>query len=412
MAENSTYCDGYILYSAELWSEINTTHKILLITCLVLTCVTCVIFLESVYYMTKKIPVKFRRNKMIWIFGLHPVFSITSCVGLFVPRSAVMSNFTASIYVSIILYVFLTLMVDYYGGIDNMHHALEDKLVKLSTLPVLCCCLCLPKIKLHKNSKILRRLILQNAIARPFILFISSALWLDGRYSPEEISFVEPYFWLSFLSVLSTATAMQGIGIVQVASREALEEYKLTYKALTVQLALVFSNIQLGAVRLFSSFGLIPCQDPFGEVARVYNIYNTLVIFEFFLMSFFSRVFFRTRRMGNLHHRASITASSMKELEARQTTIQYDIRSEQNNPAFSTDLAESENNGRLHFECESSENVPESGGQNNVTGIDEEHAYSNTSAPEFHADSQKNAFGSKYNVSEKNSIVLVDYKNV
>ncbi|XP_006814087.1 organic solute transporter subunit alpha-like [Saccoglossus kowalevskii] len=278
-----------------------TFHKILLVVASVLTVITTILFAESVYYVRNKIPAKLRRNKMIWVLGLYPVFSITSCISLFIPRAAMMTNFTASIYLSVTLYMFVTLIIDYYGGSDAMHQTLRNKEMKITTLPLLCCCLCIPSVTVtERTGRWLRRAVLQVAIIRPLVLFAAVVLWVDGKFTPGVVGIGEPYLWISIISITSTLTAIQAISILHGISKEPLKDYKITFKFLSIQLTLIFGNVQLGVLTTLSNAGVITCTDLLDNRARVYYIYNFLIICEFFLINIFSRLLFRTRSHGNL----------------------------------------------------------------------------------------------------------------
>ncbi|XP_070565725.1 organic solute transporter subunit alpha-like isoform X2 [Ptychodera flava] len=343
MADNDS-CGESIPYSHEVLESASTAQIVLLVITPILAFTTTVLFIESTYYIFKNISIKVRRNRMIWLVGVYPVYSVTSCVGLFIPRSAMLTNFTASIYLSITLYMFLMLVIEYYGSTEEMHRALDGKLINVNTLPVMCCCVCLPTINLGKHSSPwIKRLVLQNAILRPTILFIAVVLWVDGRYQPGKVGANEPFLWLSAISIISTITAMQGIGIIHTASREPLKNYKITFKFMTIQMTLIFGNIQFGVLNIISNLGAIPCQDPFDNTARVYNIYNTFVIFEFFFIGILSRILFRTRRMGNLQQGHG-SGQTSKDLEAANELNKYEVKEKPYSMADSASEVDSNDN--------------------------------------------------------------------
>ncbi|XP_077863725.1 organic solute transporter subunit alpha-like [Saccoglossus kowalevskii] len=248
MSDNTSCLDNEIpdLYDAVHGST--TAQKVLLVIAPILTVITTILFVESVYFVRNKIPTKLRRNKLVWVLGLYPVFSITSCISLFIPRAAMMTNFTASI----------------------------------------------------RTGRWLRRAVLQVAIVRPLVLFAAVVLWVDGKFTPGAVGVGEPYLWISIVSVTSTLMAIQAISILHGISKEPLKDYKITFKFLSIQLTLIFGNVQLGLLTTLSNAGVITCTDLLHNRARVYYIYNFLIICEFFLINIFSRLLFRTRSHGNL----------------------------------------------------------------------------------------------------------------
>ncbi|XP_006814086.1 organic solute transporter subunit alpha-like [Saccoglossus kowalevskii] len=248
MADNDTECwDSETPDTKQLISGSTTLEKSLLTVATVLTLLTALQFFESVYYLRNKIQTKLRRNKMIWVLGIYPIYSITCCIGLFVPRAAMITNFTAAI----------------------------------------------------RAGRWLRRAVLQVSIIRPCVLFIAVVLWAGGKLSPGGVGLMEPFLWVTIVSIASTITAIQAIGILHTVSMEPLKEYQITPKFICIQLTLILGSVQLGLLTLLSNVGIIPCAYPFANQPRVYNIYNFLVICEFFLINIFSRFLFRTRRHGN-----------------------------------------------------------------------------------------------------------------
>ncbi|XP_077980085.1 organic solute transporter subunit alpha-like [Glandiceps talaboti] len=288
-------------YSYELYQDVSNSRLAVYSIAPVLTIFSVVLFFESVHYVRNKIPVKIRRNRHIWILGIFPMFSMTSLLGLMMPRATLLTMFAASVYFSVCIYQFLLLIIDYYGGRNAMIVVMNDLDVKINVPPALCCCRCLPTIRVtRKTQPWLRRAVLQVAMISPAALFISAVLWADGRYLPGDLSVSKPYFWLSLITLLSTCTGMQALAIVYQSSKEALKEYKITSKYLAIQLSMVFSNIQLAVLSLLSWFGVIPCTDVFSSLGQAYHIYNFLVVCEFFALGIFARAFFRSRKMGNL----------------------------------------------------------------------------------------------------------------
>ncbi|XP_070565726.1 organic solute transporter subunit alpha-like [Ptychodera flava] len=299
MANSS--CQEEYPYSYEVFEDAPTVRIVLYTMAPILVFLTVLMFIESTIYVFKAIPRKSRRNKIIWIFCIYPTFSVCSVVALFIPRASLFTRFTSSIQLSITMYQFLKLIMDYYGGRDAMLATLQSQPVKLNTFPLMLCCVCLPKVSMTYNTqRRLRRLVMQVALICPIVYFIVVILWVDDRYKSGEVSIREPFVYLSIAALVSTIIAMQALSVVYTASTQALKKFKITPKYFSVQLALFFGNIQPVLLGLLASFEVIPCIEPFPTKSRSEVIHNFLVVFEFFVLGVMARIYFRTKRLGNL----------------------------------------------------------------------------------------------------------------
>ncbi|XP_077979020.1 organic solute transporter subunit alpha-like [Glandiceps talaboti] len=293
-------CTGETPYSTEIFQDASTVRIAMYTIAPILAFFTVLIFIEATVYVFEVIPKKSRRNKIVWILMIYPTFTICSVLALFIPRSSLICKFAASIQLAIAMYQFLKLMVDYFGGREAMLMVLKDSKISLNTLPLMLCFVCLPKKSMNERTlRILRRLVMQVGIVCPIVYFITSVLWTDGRYNPGVVSSTEPFIYLSTASITSTLIAMQALSIVFMASRKPLHAYNITAKYVTVQTALLLSNVQSVFLNLLASFNVIPCKEPFPNRSRSEMMHNFLIVCEFFVLSLMARIFFR-RKAGNL----------------------------------------------------------------------------------------------------------------
>ncbi|XP_070581319.1 organic solute transporter subunit alpha-like [Ptychodera flava] len=355
MADNCSQSFLDMPYTYQLYEDINTVQIVLYSIAPVLTLFSVMLFFESVMYVRAKIPVKIRRNRLIWILGIFPIFSTTSLLGLFLPRSTLITMFSSSVYFSVAIYQFMLLIIDYYGGRDSMISIMKDVDVKISVPPVLCICPCLPKIQItNKSQPWLRRGVLQVAFIQPASLFVSAVLWTDGRYVPGDLTISQPYFWLSLIQLISTMAGMQSLAIVFQSSKTKLEDYRITSKYLAIQLSMMFSNIQLAVLAFLSSIGVIPCTEKFSSLALTYHIYNFLVVCEFFALGIFARAFFRSRKMENLPP----LGYEIADLESPMTDKE-EITRDQSTPQLKHTSAPSPNLSATHKEKENGSEAPQ-----------------------------------------------------
>ncbi|CAK9301551.1 unnamed protein product [Gordionus sp. m RMFG-2023] len=62
-----------------------------------LSILTFLIFVDELYYIYVKVPYKSHKERLYWVIGIFPVFSMTSLLGIYVPRSGVLVDFVASV---------------------------------------------------------------------------------------------------------------------------------------------------------------------------------------------------------------------------------------------------------------------------------------------------------------------------
>ncbi|XP_077988121.1 organic solute transporter subunit alpha-like [Glandiceps talaboti] len=245
-----------------------------------------------------------------------------ACLGIIFPRSAMIIAFTASVYFSRTLYVFLSLIADYYGGSEEMYRAFSGRKVQISTMPLLRCFICIPSINLNRKTYcIIRRLVAQNTIERAMVVFLVYLLMEDGRYIHGNITLDAPYTWLTTVHVISTCTAMQALGIMNRACSIDLHKYRLSFKFLCIQCILLMTNIQLSVILFIDNFGLIPCRGMFNGRARVYNIHFCMIVFEFFTMSLVAAFLYRSR--GDIDDFDGHVSQQEKMAEEGLKTISY-----------------------------------------------------------------------------------------
>ncbi|XP_048885457.1 organic solute transporter subunit alpha-like isoform X4 [Brienomyrus brachyistius] len=151
-----------------------------------MTLVGSLVYLEETVYITRKITPSCKKTAYIWVTGAPPVIAATSYVGLWVPRSSMFTDFTASIYLSICLHKFLVMMLEEFGGEETLVRRLQGKPLKTSTGPCCCCCLCLPPLHVSRTSlTILKWGTLQAALLRPTLMFFATVLWSNGTYQQD-----------------------------------------------------------------------------------------------------------------------------------------------------------------------------------------------------------------------------------
>uniref|UniRef100_A0ACB8FI74 Organic solute transporter subunit alpha n=2 Tax=Sphaerodactylus townsendi TaxID=933632 RepID=A0ACB8FI74_9SAUR len=107
-----------------------------------------VVFVEEVFYIYRKIPPS-KRSIFIWINAAAPVIATTSCIGMWIPRSTMFTDFTAAVFFAIVIHKFLLMMIKECGGQKLFLRRFENDRFKISTGPCCCYCLCLPYVVIN-----------------------------------------------------------------------------------------------------------------------------------------------------------------------------------------------------------------------------------------------------------------------
>ncbi|XP_033125804.1 organic solute transporter subunit alpha-like [Anneissia japonica] len=295
-------CPDFDPTAGELFETIGDHPGVIsiLVVCTIITIIECILFCEAAHYVASTIPYTDRRNCIIWILGIYPVFCLTSLLGLYIPRSAVLCNLTASVYFSVCLYQFFVLIIDYYGGHDSILLQMSNIEVSLRSPPIGCFFPCLPTFKMtEKNLLRIKIAVFQCALIRPFVLFVTEVLWLNGTYVPGSLASDEAFLYVNIITLTSTIIAIYAFIMFYRASREPLHGFKLTPKFIVVQLALICSNIQIIFLGILVLTDVIPCDDPFPTDSR-HNRWQCLILtLESAIIFPFVLKFFRTRN-GNI----------------------------------------------------------------------------------------------------------------
>ncbi|XP_071956935.1 organic solute transporter subunit alpha-like [Antedon mediterranea] len=287
---NDTHCSDEAPSSEEMIQVIRRRRDILIYVIIagILSCLTVLLFVEISYRIARNQFYSASRTIIIILLALYPVSSVTSFVGVIIPRASLVANLTASFYYCICLYLFVVLVIDYYNGVDSMIIKLKDRRISLARPPIACCCDCLPKINMTRsNFHKLRLGILQNAVVRPISLFIAATLWADGTAKA-----VEAYLYMNIITMISSIFAVYSLAVIYNASKKPLKEFMITPKFIAMKLVMLVGNTQHFILSMLAYIEVIlPCKPPFNTQTRANTIYNMLIIYETFIMLLLGRIF-------------------------------------------------------------------------------------------------------------------------
>ncbi|XP_054038209.1 organic solute transporter subunit alpha-like isoform X2 [Rissa tridactyla] len=251
-----------------------------------MTLIANLVFIEEAVYIYRKIPSS-KRSIIIWVNAAAPVIATTSCIGMWIPRSTMFTDFTAAVFFAIVIHKFLLMMIKECGGQKLLLRRFENGHFKISTGPCCCCCLCLPRVRITRRTLFWMKLgTFQFAFFRPVLMFLSIVLWTNGNYAPYNLSPKGAAIWIScFIGVL-TILALWPVAIMFQQVRTLLVCKKIISK---------FALYQTAIINILAMQRIIPCVPPLSSSARGAYMINQLLIMEMFLITLISRVVYRRR---------------------------------------------------------------------------------------------------------------------
>ncbi|XP_003726249.1 organic solute transporter subunit alpha [Strongylocentrotus purpuratus] len=272
----------------------------ILITCSIITLIEVILFFEAWLWVLRYIPYSDRRTSIVWLIGIYPVFCATCLLGLYIPRAAGLCTLTGTAFFAVCLYQFITLIVDYFGGLDAMIITMNGTRFSLARPPLLCLFQCLPKFEMtRRNYRILETCVLQTAIIRPVILFITEVLKIDGSLNENPDVAATTTLILNCITLVSAIFAVSALIVFFSASKNFLKPYRIQIKFLCVQTALILSNVQSVLLIILTRFDVIKCNKPFDTPDRGYQWHCFLLTVESAIMFIPTLLIFRTTN-GNV----------------------------------------------------------------------------------------------------------------
>ncbi|XP_063006453.1 organic solute transporter subunit alpha-like [Melospiza melodia melodia] len=282
-------------YSEELLRSLDLPGRFLFATLTLMTLIAILVFIEEAVYIYRKIPSS-KRSIIIWINAAAPVISTTSCIGMWVPRSTMFTDFTAGIFFAIVIHKFLMMMIKECGGQKVLLRRFENGHFTITTGPCCCCCLCLPRVPITRQTLFWLKLgTFQFAVFRPVLVFLSIVLWTNGNYVLYNVSPKGPALWISCFIGALTLCALWAVGIMFRKVRILLKCKNIIPKFALYQFIVILNHLQTTIINIFATQKIIPCAPPLSSTARGSYIAQQLLIMEMFLITVISRVFYRRK---------------------------------------------------------------------------------------------------------------------
>ncbi|XP_038613265.1 organic solute transporter subunit alpha-like isoform X3 [Tachyglossus aculeatus] len=242
-AKNASACEAHEPpFSGTLLQSLDLKGRFLFATLTLMTLIAHLVFLEEVFYIYRKIPSS-KKSIFIWINASSPVIALTSCLGMWIPRSTMFTDFAAAA-----------------GSLFWL---------KVGTF--------------------------QLTVLQPVLIFLAIVLWTNGTYSVSDLSPRGAAVWLGGLGGVLTVIALWPVGILFQHVRGLLAHKNISPKFALFQFCLVLNHIQSAVFNVLAMVGTISCSPPLPPSSKGAQMNQQLLITEMFLMTLASRVVYRKR---------------------------------------------------------------------------------------------------------------------
>ncbi|KAG7321310.1 hypothetical protein KOW79_015725 [Hemibagrus wyckioides] len=255
--------------------------------------VSLLLYLEQCVYVYKNVSYP-KKTTIIWVSGAAPVIATMSCLGMWIPRSTMITDMTSNSYFAVVIYKILILMLEECGGDEAFLSYSEKKTFRISTGPCCCCCPCLPRVPITRRMLFLLKLgSLQYAIMKTALSVFSVVLWTNGIFDLTNLDITGATIWINpFIGIL-TIISLWPVGIMFMHIRNTLRSIKIIPKYAMYQLVLVLSQLQSAIINILSLDGTIACSPPFSSAARGSMLSQQLMIMEMFIITLVSWTLYR-----------------------------------------------------------------------------------------------------------------------
>ncbi|XP_072306808.1 organic solute transporter subunit alpha [Eucyclogobius newberryi] len=255
--------------------------------------VSMLVYLEECAYIYRKVPAN-KKSIIVWVNGAAPVIGTMSCIGMWIPKATMFTDMTSACYFAVVVFKFLTLMLEEVGGDEEFLKRAPNHKLRISTGPCCCCCPCLPHVAITRRSLFLLKLgSFQFAVLKIVFTILSIVLWTDGSFNLADLTIYGAAIWINpFVGVL-TIIALWPVAIMFMHLRTTLRTVKIIPKYAMYQLVLVLSQLQTAIINILALNGTIACAPPFSSAARGYMMSQQLLILEMFIITLVTRLLYR-----------------------------------------------------------------------------------------------------------------------
>ncbi|XP_018416644.1 PREDICTED: organic solute transporter subunit alpha-like [Nanorana parkeri] len=286
-------------YSYEILERLDTTGQLLFAILTFMTAVSVIVFIEEAYYLYNHIPGN-KKSIIIWLNAGAPIIAVTSCVGMWIPRSTMFTDFTASVILAIVIHQFQLMLVNECGGRRAFLKRFETQKLQLHTGPLCCCCVCLPRTNINRVTLFVLKLgTFQLALLRPVLMFLQVVLWTNGTYTLGDSRAQSATIYFSVLLGVVTLTALWAVGILFNLVKSVLGDKNIIAKFAAYEFIVILSQLQISTINILGTVGVISCVPPLPGPSRASYMNQQLMIMEMFLTTVVCRIIYRRPYINN-----------------------------------------------------------------------------------------------------------------
>jgi len=281
---NDTNCPKTVPDAVFYFANMSTLMFAFTIVAIVLTVIMIIIYIFKLYFVFKYVSnYTHRPGKLAWLAAIYPYTAIGCLIGICVPRSITITEIFVLLYQARCMFLYIELMIDYFGSRLDMATQLVGQKVHLNIKPLCKCCICCPVFDpTVKNIQYIELLVYQVAIIRPLLFLVNGVAYSDNYYK-QAFSMT-----ITVLNLVSTFTAMYGFMVLANFCSRPLRHYRINVWMKLAQCVIMMFNLQGPIFNLVATFKGIPCTDLLPIVARAAIWNNYLLIFEMFILSIIS----------------------------------------------------------------------------------------------------------------------------
>ncbi len=231
----------------DLFRNVNTFHVVM--WCLsMLACATALFIFVPHYQRLKRAPKSFFKKHVLKILLMVPVYSVTSLIALFFPRSTGLLGVLRSVVESRAIYAYVCMMLDLLGGFDRAAVNIQaiSPQGKFYGVPPFGCCFrpCCPVVSMNRELVArCRTFAVQAVYAIPTLAYLH--LWIElERATSRSEAYNVAVIVVQVLEVLTVMVAFYGMMILFFACRARIESYKPAKKMLSIKLVLFIGVVQ------------------------------------------------------------------------------------------------------------------------------------------------------------------------
>ncbi|XP_040194143.1 organic solute transporter subunit alpha-like [Rana temporaria] len=286
-------------YAYEILERLDITGQLLFAILTFMTAIAVIVFIEEACYMYKKIPGA-KKSMIIWVNAGAPIIATTSLVGMWIPRSTMFTDFTASVFLAVVIHKFQLMLVSECGGRKEFLNKFGLQKLQLNTGPLCCCCVCFPRKDINRITLfILKFGTFQFALLRPFLMFLQVVLWSNGTYIIGESRGESATIYISVVLAVTTLTALWAVGIMFNLVRPHLTDKNIIPKFAAYQFIVILSQLQTSIITILGNVAVITCVPPLSGPSRASYMNQQLMIMEMFLVTVICRMLYRRQYNGN-----------------------------------------------------------------------------------------------------------------